>query len=200
MRKKMMLTVAMAALAMMILPAAAAAQWTNNDATLATNARVPTTGQARFQGEAVGAVECQVAAEAQLTAATTTGHTQFEVDTRAGATSTEACSVAGPLASLGCTDVSSVTIEGLPWTFHATSTQTVSVTTGTIQTHLHGGIFCPKTQQLTPGTVHITTSTQNTWNTGQLSGTLKAHSGGVESQVNIIGHGALIPLVTTGIA
>jgi hypothetical protein len=199
-KKVMMLAVAAAALAAFVIPATASAEWTHNHQSLVGNANIEVTGQAKFQGE-VGFVECQTKAIAQLTGGTTTADVQaFEVDVQGTETVTDNCSVGGGLLSLQCTDVSSVTTAGIPWTAHATSTKTVAVTTGTIQNHLHGGFFCPKTIQLTPGTVHITASTENTWTTGELSGELQADpSIGGPQQVIITGHGTITPSGTYGV-
>lgn len=197
-KKAMMLAVAAAALVAFAIPATASANWQHNHAELGQNANIEVTGQSKFQGE-VGNVECQTVAAVQLLAPGTTANVNsFVVDVTGSETVTDNCQVGGGLASLGCTDVASVTTEGTPWTAHAISSTTVSVTTGTIQNHLHGGIFCPKTQQLTPGTVHITTTTDGTWTQGQLSGELQVHSSGVTQQVTVTGTGAVSPSGTYG--
>jgi hypothetical protein len=87
-----------------------------------------------------------------------------------------------------------VTSSALPWTAHKAATNTVTVTTGTIQTHHHGGFFCPKTVQLTPGTVTLTIphEQRNTIKEGTLSGELKADpSIGSAQNVTISGSGSL---------
>jgi hypothetical protein len=190
-----------AALAALMVPATAAAQWQDNHQTLAQNAVIQYTGQYRYQGEA-GIVECQMTAAVQLTAGTTTAHVQsFAVDLEGGGTVTDHCSIGGGYGTLGCTDVSAVTGAGFPWTAHATSTQTIAITTGTIQTHMHGGFFCPKTMQFTPGTLHLTMSTQNTWSTGELGGLFQVHpSIGSSQTMTITGHGAITPSATYGVS
>jgi hypothetical protein len=200
-KKAMMLAVAAAALVAFAIPATASANWQDHSATLQQNANIQVTGQARFQGESIGAIECQTDASATLIAGQTTASvTAFGVDlTEAGSTVTSKCFVNSTLEAFGCSDVAQVTVEGLPWTAHATNTQTIAVTTGTIQNHLHGGIFCPKTVQLTPGTVNINTSTAGTWTTGQLSGQLLGH-GSVQQNVAISGHGLVTPSGTYGVA
>jgi hypothetical protein len=200
-KKVMMLAVAAAALVAFAIPATASANWQDHNTALQANANIQVTGQAKFQGE-VGNVECQTVSAVQLTSGTTTADVStFEVDVTGTETVTDNCQVGGGLASLGCTDVATVTTAGLPWTAHATSTQTVAVTTGTIQNHLHGGFFCPKTIQLTPGTVHITTTTASTWTEGQLSGTLQADpSIGSPQNVTVSGTGAVSPTATYGVS
>jgi hypothetical protein len=140
--------------------------------------------------------------QGQLTAGTTTGHvSSFEVAATGSETVTDNCQVGGGLASLGCTDVSSMTAAGFPWTAHASSTQTIAITTGTIQVHIHGGFFCPKTIQITPGTAHVTTSTANTWTEGQFSGTLQADpSIGSAQNVTISGTGTVTPASQLGVS
>jgi hypothetical protein len=195
------LAVAAAALVAFAIPATASAVWQEHQTNLQSNADVQTTGQARFQGESLGAVECQVDATASLISGQTTARVnQFSVDlTEAASTVTKKCFVNPTLESFGCTDVAQVTVEGLPWTAHATNTQQIAVTTGTIQTHIHGGLFCPKTIQLTPGTVNINTSSAGTWQTGTLSGQLLGH-GSVQQNANISGHGTATPGNRYGVA
>lgn len=199
-KKAIMLAVAAAAIAAMAIPASASAAWTHHNTHLAQNAQIQVTGQAHFEGEEIGGVACQTDAQATLLAGQTTATvTNFGVDlTEAGSTVTSKCSVNAELAFFGCTDVGQVTVDGLPWTAHATNTQQIAVTTGTIQNHLHGGIFCPKTIQLTPGTVNINTSTAGTWTTGELEGQLLGH-GAVQQNVNITGHGTVTPSGTYGV-
>lgn len=208
-KKAMMLAVAAAALTALVIPAAASAQWQHHtqDANTQVHAiqvdkTIQVTGQSRFQGE-IGAVECQTDAHAELLAGqTTVTVTQFGVDlTEAGSTVTSKCFVDATLEGFGCTDVSSVTVEigsGNHWIGHATTPTTIDVTTKTIQNHLHGGIFCPKTIQLTPGTVGITLSS-HTLETGQLHGQLQAHSAVGAQNVTVGGHGVVTPSGTYGI-
>lgn len=192
-RKVMMLALAAGALAALMAPAGASATWTKDHQALQENAQIELTGQAAIHGE-VGSIECQVRSLMQLTAGTTTAVvTESGVDLKeAGSTVTSKCSISGGLESFGCTDVASSTAAGLPWTAHAVSTQTISTTTGTVQNHLHGGIFCPKTVQATPGTVLSHLTTQNTWTTGTSSGTLQIHlSNGGSQEVQVTGHGSV---------
>jgi hypothetical protein len=193
------LAVATAALVTFAIPATASANWQHHNTPLQANANIQFTGQFRVQSEM--AFECQIDATATLIAGQTTASvTAFGVDlTEAGSTVTSRCFINSTLEAFGCTDVAQVTVEGLPWTAHATNTQTIAVTTGIIQYHLHGGIFCPKTIQLTPGTVNINTSSAATWTTGQLSGQLLAH-GSVQQNVSIAGHGLVTPSGRYGVA
>jgi hypothetical protein len=173
-KKMTMLVVGAAALVALGVPAGAGAEWTDHNQPLASNVNAQGTGQLKYQGSA-GSVECQMVFAAQLTQGTTTAHiSSYEVDVTGTESVTDNCSVGGGTVALGCTDVEFVTTAGLPWIAHATSTQTIAVTTGTIQFHLEGGFFCPKTKQFTPGTMHITLTTQSTWSQGQLSGGLQA--------------------------
>lgn len=193
-KKAMMLAFAAAALAAFVIPATASAVWTKDHVVLQTSDTIQVTGQVSFHGE-LGTIECQTDATAQLLAGQTTASVkQFEVDLTSGGTVTDKCSVAGGLAGLGCTDVASMTTEGLPWTAHAVSTTTVSITTGTIQTHLHGGTFCPKTIQMTPGTLHLTTNTDFTWSTGGITGQLQGHTSfGANNPVAYTSHVLITP-------
>ena len=154
------------------------------------------TGQFKFQGE-VGSAECQVVSNTILEAGTTTGQAQFDVDNGGAANDEEKCSVGGGLLSLGCTDVEQVTVAGA-FVKHAVETKTIDITTGTIQTHLTGGVFCPKTVQLTPGTLHLQ-FTQEWFHTYHLSGTLQAHLPSVTVQVQISGEGTITPAHKYGI-
>jgi hypothetical protein len=200
---KKITTVVMAAVALLAMadPAGASAQWQHNHVNLTQNAQVQLTGQFGLVSQEVGGVECQIDATMQLLAGTTTANvTNFGVDlTEAGSTVTSKCRVDSTTESFGCTDVAQVTVAGLPWTAHAVSTQTIAITTGTIQFHKHGGIFCPKTKQFTPGTIHVTTSTANTWTTGQLSGSLIAHHG-VTAPSTANAHVTITPAGTYGVA
>jgi hypothetical protein len=184
-RKLMMLAFA-AALVAFAIPATASAQWTKHTQTLGQNDQIQVTGQFKFQG-GIGNLECQTNAAAQLTASTTTADvTSFVVDVTGVETVTDNCTIGGGLASLGCSDVASVTSSAsvaTPWVAHLVSTQTIDIATGTMQNHLHGGIFCPKTQQLTPGTVTLQTGQQDHWTQGQLFGELQIHSGEGQQQV-----------------
>lgn len=105
-----------------------------------------------------------------LAGATTARVTASGVDLiEPGSTVTCKCSVDPSHRLFGCTDVSPMTVAGLPWTTRAISTQTGSMTTGT---------------------THFTASTSNPWTRGQLSGQLSAHClGGGQQLVAITGHG-----------
>jgi hypothetical protein len=182
------------------IPAPAFATWTKDHQAIHSDAVAQITGEAKFEGE-VGWVECQTVATLQLLAETTTATLQTEIDVQGLETVTSNCSVGGVLPQVGCTDVKSETLSGLPWTVHAVSTQTLATTTALTTLHLHGGIFCPKQLLITPGTTHTTTSTSNTWTTGQLSGTLQSDSGGLQnSPVQITGHGGVTPSGVSGVA
>jgi hypothetical protein len=207
-KKAMMLAFAAAALVAFAIPATASAQWTKHTQTLGQNDQIQITGQSKFQG-GIGAVECQTNAVAQFLAGQTTVNiTAFGPDVTGSETVTENCEVTGGLASLGCSDVASVTTDiqtgahPTPWIGHLLNTQQIDITTGTIQNHLHGGIFCPKTQTLTPGTVTLQTEQADHWTQGQLSGELQVHSGEGQSQVTqqvtISGKGAITPGGTYG--
>lgn len=200
-KKAMMLAVAAAALVAFAIPATASAKWQEHGSDISQDVPLQVTGTSEFHGE-IGGLTCQTDATATLLAGTTTASvTSFGVDlTEAGSTVTSKCSVDSTLASFGCTDVGQVTVAGLPWTGHATSTQRITVTTGTIQNHLHGGIFCPKTIQLTPGEVDVVTSTTSTWTQGDLEGELEAHSAVGAQDVVITGDGVVTPSGKYGVA
>lgn len=191
---------AVVAVAALALPATASATWQHHNTQLQQNSLIELTGQFKYQGQ-VGNIECQVVVPAQLIAGTTTANiSAFDVDIQGSETVTDNCQVGGGLANLGCTDVKAVTDEGLPWVAHATSTQTIAITTGIIQTDLHGGIFCPKVLQNTGGTLHLTMSTANTWVAGQLSGELLVHAGGGSQNMTYTGQLSLTPASTYGVA
>ena len=200
-KKVTMLAVAAAALAALAIPASASAAWQHGAVALEKDETIQLTGDASFTGSEIGSVQCQVKAHGHLRvgAPGNLGEiTSFGVDlTQEGSTVTSKCKVDEVLEFLGCSDVASVTSTGFPWGVEALSGQTLKVSTGTIQNHLHGGIFCPKTIQLTPGTVHITTTTSSNWTEGQLSGTLQG-DGGVQQNVTISGQGTVSPSGTFG--
>ncbi|HET9394466.1 MAG TPA: hypothetical protein VFO36_00305 [Nitrospiraceae bacterium] len=199
-RKVTIFAIAGAAIAALAIPTTAAAQWTENHQQVTQSSSSVTTGQTKYQGQ-IGSVECQTVSLAELIGGTTTAQVVLKTDVEGQETVTDNCSVGGGLVSVGCTDVKEIVYENEPWTAHATSTQTIAITTGTIITHLHGGVFCPKTIDVTPGTVHITTSTSNTWTTGQISGALQAMpSTGGNQTMTITGHGTIDPSEITGVA
>lgn len=191
-KKTMMIAELAGALALLVVPPHASATWTDNHQNLSENRQVEVTGQVKLESQ-IGAIECQVRSVMQLLAGQTTAQvTVSEIDlTEAGSTVTSKCSVDPTLEGFGCTDVASGTTAGLPWTAHAISTQTIATTTGTAQLHLHGGLFCLKTLQLTPGTVHSTLTTSNTWTTGSTIGQLQVHQGAGSPLVTIQGHGTV---------
>jgi hypothetical protein len=192
-KKVIMLVVAAGMLAALMVPATASAFWTKDHQQLVQNAQIEMTGVSRFHGE-IGSIECEVRSVFQLTAGTTTAHvTVSDIDlSEPGSTVTSKCSVSASIMTLGCTDVGSVTSAGLPWVAHAASTQTIITTTGTTQLHLHGGIFCPKTFQVTPGNVHSQMTTANTWSTGLVSGKFTTHLSGIGTQyMELTGHGVV---------
>lgn len=202
MKKITAIAMAVAALLALAIPMSASARWQHHNQDLQQNAQIQTTGQFGWEGEEAGAIHCQIDTRSTLLAGQTTASvTQFEVDlTEAGnPTPTQKCQVGPVYESFGCTDVSQLTVAGLPWTSHATNTQQVAMTTGTIQYHLHGGIFCPKTVQLTPGTVNLNMSSAGTWTTNQLSGQLAAH-GPIQQNVIVTGHWFITPSGTYGVA
>lgn len=207
-KKAVVLAVAAAALAALAIPATASAKWAHTTPPngvikdLEANVKITVTGQAKFQGQ-VGSVECAFISHTQLTANQTTAHAQFEVNNGGKANDEAECSVGGGLVTVGCTDAEQVTIEGgteaLPWHAKAESQTTIAVSTKAIQNHLTGGALCPKTIQLTPGTVHLKAG-QNWFKTGELSGNLQAHIVGQASQaVTVAGTGHVEPSGTYGV-
>ena len=196
MKKVAMFATVAAALAGLAIPASASAIWQHNGGTLSQNVQIQNTGTAGFVSGGLG-IECQIDSKVKLLAGQTTAEVEtFEPDlTEAGSTVTSKCFVTPGLESLGCVDVHSVTPEGLPWSAHALSAQTLAVTFGGFQQHLSGGLFCPKTTTTTPGTVHISTA-QNPFHTGQLSGTLQTHNPAL--QVQVTGSGTVTPANTYG--
>lgn len=170
------LIIVASAIAVFMAPAGASGNWQQHSENLFENRQINLTGTFEYHGE-IGGVTCQLDSNVTLLHSSTTASvTSFEVDlTEAGSTTTSKCSVDATTAAFGCTDVASMTRQGFPWTAHATSTQRIAITTGTIQFHLHGGIFCPKTKQLTPDVININMSTAQTWTDGDLEGEVEVH-------------------------
>lgn len=199
---KTVTTLLVAASAMMALaiPSAASAQWQHNHGAMEENPQVQFTGQFKAEG-AFGILACQVDVRFTLLANTTTAAVEgFEVDqTESGTTVTDKCSVDITLETLDCDDIGGLTTEGLPWVAHGVTAQTLAVTTGAIQYHLDGSIFCPKTIQLTPGTFHLGANSAKTWSTGVLSGQQKIHAPGGTQNATINGHWSMTPSATYGI-
>lgn len=192
MRKITMVSMATAALAAIVLPAAASADWQHNGkGQLKEDGTLTSTGTAEFQAP-MGRVHCIVHSHGTLSKTSSTGMVQaLQVD----GNTTDNCTVHNGLVTVGCTDVSSVQSLNFSWIAHTASTQTVTVTTGEIVIKLHGGIFCPKQIILTPGTVTITVAAGETGSVskGTLSGQLQAHPsiGGTET-VQVAGNGSLL--------
>lgn len=202
MSKKTMLAIAVSAFATLAIPATASAVWQEHGVNLAQNAQIQFTGQFHLAGE-WGTVRCQTDGAMTLIAGQTTASvTSFGVDlTKANSTVTQECEIDENLGAFGCTDVASMTVEGLPWTAHAVNTQTIAITSGTIQIHLHShGVFCPKTIQLTPGTWNLNMSTAQTWTTAQLSGTVQTHLSFGSQNSTATGHQFITPSGRYGVA
>lgn len=177
MRKITILAVVVAALA---IPATASATWTDNHVAINQNQAIQFTGQFKLASN-VGSIECQVVLDGQLLSGQTTGLVQqFDVDAEEPKQEekiTKKCALGGGLVGVGCKGVINYVVTGEPWTFHAVSTQTIAITTNTLEFLLEGGAFCPDAVDLTPGTIHIQTTTQNTWSAGQFSGQLQSMVG-----------------------
>lgn len=198
--RKIAIAAVACALAGLTVPASAFAIWQHHSEALAKDANVQYTGQLQLTG-IVGSATCQIVAEAQLLAGQTTAQVnKFEVDPVQ--TPTNECHVNEKLSKLGCTDVKKISSFGFPWTAHATSKQTIAITSGIIEFHLHGqGVFCPYVLQLAPGTVHLTMTTQSTWTDGTIQGQLSMDLSTGSTQPGVLfGTGKLTPSGTYGVA
>jgi hypothetical protein len=176
MKKAMLLAMAAAIVAMFAVPGPASAAWTKHHKAITENVKdLEFTGtNIKFQGP-FGAFQCNTISKVDFTANTTTGEiTTFKPD----GNSTDKTICKGTEAQAQC-EVHDFTPHGLPWTIHtlgknASGEGTVSVTTGTITTQ-NTGFLC-LSPDLTPGTVHFSSSEINTTSTANLSGTLKSDS------------------------
>jgi hypothetical protein len=182
-KKTMMLTLAVTAVAAATAPMALA-NWSHNHVAIPLNTDpvVQLTGQFAFTSAVIGGINCQTDTTIQLTGGTTTGHiTQWAVDlTEAASTVTKKCVTSGPIAP--CL-VKSVQATSLPWTIHSDGADTITVTTGEIDYMLEsqtGGV-CGVVQQLKfkSGTLHWTITSGETCTIKEihLSGTLQAQTG-----------------------
>lgn len=201
MLKRHSITALIVAVAAFALAATASAQWTHNGQHLQQETHVQFTGQLKYQGQ-LGSVQCWIHGQAALLPGQTTATiTSIGIDLTTGGTVTETCEIDNAKKALGCTGVSLVTFAigpGNHWTAHAVNTTQLAITTNTIQYHLHGGVFCPKTTQLTPGTISINWAS-DAFGTYQTTGTLQAHSPGGSQSVSITGAGQVTPSGTYGV-
>lgn len=139
-RKLTVLVMSLGAMAALVLPASAAANWKHHTQEIATNVSLGLTGQVWFGHEAWGEIKCQVTTEVQATANTTTGHVKTFLPHPNGASSD--CSGTGTFSKC---QVKSVQADGLFWLFHTiviAGQPKVQVTAGEITGTLTG-FLCP---------------------------------------------------------
>ncbi len=163
--KKILMLASMAlALVAVAAPASALAVWTHENNPIEENATETITGKASFNVPASGAgAEAELTAEVELEAGTTTGTVK--------SISAHGCVGTGTLLGTTCTS----TFEGLPWTVHAISNDTLQITNIKIHNHYYAlnKAHTPEnvvaTSTLT-GNVLATTDTANKIGTLTLSG------------------------------
>lgn len=200
-KKATMLAVAVAALAALAAPAASA-NWQHNGGLLLENKTIEIETQLSLQSE-LGSIKCGMWIHADLLAQQTTATvTNVAVNLLKGGTVTDTCSVGGGLVSMGCIDVGNLTVDIGPddhWTAHGNGTRNLAITTDIMQAHLHGGVLCPKTMQITPSTINFVPE-KEAWGTGELQGTVQTHlsMGGAKPAI-VTGHGSVIPAGTYGV-
>lgn len=200
-RRVTMLAVMAGVLAMSTAPTGASAQWQEwnggNPRPIQTDETVQVTATTVFHSQ-IGDIECQTVSSTQLLAGQTTANvTSFGIDVTAGEQATDNCLLTNGLLIIGCTDVASFT-GALPWTAHATGSTSITVETDFIQVHMHGGIFCPKTFQITPGELVLTVGPELKWSTGTLAGGLTVDGGGYVKDFVITGEVHVTPSGTYG--
>lgn len=203
-KKLTVLAVAVAALAALAIPASASANWQHNGGLLLENKTIEIETQLSLQSE-VGSIKCGMWIHADLLAQQTTATvTNVAVNLLKGGTVTDTCSVGGGLTGLGCIDVGSLTVDIGPddhWTAHGNGTRNIAITTDTMQAHLHGGMLCPKTIQITPSTINFVPE-KEAFGTGELQGTVQTHLSAPmagEKPAIVTGHGNVIPAGTYGV-
>jgi hypothetical protein len=181
-KKITLLAMAVAALAVFVLPAVASANWKDSGVEVKTNATITATGtEFKFTSVATGAITCHVVLEGTLTASSTAGDlTKFEP---LGGNATANCTTGGVIANEGCV-IESVTATELPWNLTDTGT-TITVATRTIDIRLvkkgSANVLCQKFpgSDFTAGTLTFTPDKTTAISTLTLSGSLKFDPGSI---------------------
>ncbi|HEU4392935.1 MAG TPA: hypothetical protein VFR04_04775 [Solirubrobacterales bacterium] len=193
MRKAIPLAMAAAVVAMFAAPGPAPAAWTKHHADATANFELEITGtDMRFDAN-FGSVTCK----------TTLSKVLFEVGTTGKIKSlapegnvTAECQGAGLVAQC---DVHEAAADGLPWTIHTATADTVTMTTGTM-TFTLSGFFCSHTVQLTPDTLTMTVASgeTGTTSTAVLNGEPDVDGVGQE-EVEVFGTVHVLGTITYGI-
>ncbi|HWM63898.1 MAG TPA: hypothetical protein VNP96_07920 [Solirubrobacterales bacterium] len=138
-------SMAFAAIAVAGPASASALEWTKHSAPLEANEKIGLTGTLELVIP-TGAMDCEVHAEAKLTANTSTGEVEkIEI-------TTNTCKGTGSLTNC---QVVNDTVAALPWTMHITAALEITITDMTITLNNKAGTGCP-----IPATVfHIPTVT-----------------------------------------
>ncbi len=171
MKKAIMLALAIGAL--VAVPAAAMAEWTDGTVKVPTNRTIQFKGNAKFSSGFLGSIVCNTTSQTKLEPGSTGTVESFHPDTTTK-TVTEQCTAGGALA--GC-QVHTVQSTGLPWTAHAnTAAGTITITSGEIHTSLTGSFCASKTSTVTAGTVTLTLDNAHAGTNGTLSGQLQVHT------------------------
>jgi hypothetical protein len=138
-KKTMVLAMALGVVAAFALPATASATWKHHGTAIQQDVQFGLTGNFGTTSQ-VGGVQCQITANVQLTAGTTTGHVQTFAPHPTSPTAN--CVGKGPTAFC---QFHTVEPTGLPWSLHTTGTvsnPTIQLTHGDIHMQMTGG-FCP---------------------------------------------------------
>jgi hypothetical protein len=178
-KKMTVLAMAVGALAAMVLPASASANWKHHNTNISEAAQIGLTGNVRFQGP-IGGVECQITSRAKFNPGTTGVAETFVPHPTSDTTN---CKGTGGLSPC---QIHGVTPQAPNWVFHTTATSAISLTTTDITSTLTGGFCLVKHINLTGGTVTLTPNATNTISSATESGNLQAHiqttSGAIDTQ------------------
>lgn len=207
-KKLSVLAMALGAVAAMVFPAAASAEWKHHNTPITESKTIGVTGNVRFQG-GLGGVECQVTSRVRFDPGTTGVAETFVPHPTDDTTNCKG------LGGLGPCQVHNVAPQAPNWTIHTVRQETkqvtnpgqaeekthqtfhdfITVTTTNITSQTTGGLFClVKAINLTGGTTTFTPTQPNTIPSATLSGQLQAHlqtNGGATDQETVTVSGTL---------
>ena len=195
MRKAILLAMAAAIVAMFAIPGPASAAWTKHHVNATESFELELSGTDVYYEGSWGGVTCsQMTSKVFFEAGTTTG----TVNTFEPVPSVTAqCQGTGTIAQC---DLHEIKADNLPWTIHTATSDTVTITAGTVTTTMTG-VFCAHTLNLTPGTMTLTVAAgqTNTTSTATLSGALVQDGELGTSNVTINGTFHVLGTITYGI-
>lgn len=153
----------------LISPVSAQAQlsdWTDEGLPVAAEAEVPLVGGFSYSG----GISCpELSATLVLDPGSTGGVTSYSV-------TPGNCVITGTWKSLGCTALTGLTSESLPWTVHNTTNQ-ITVTGAKTTFHFSGGAFCPKKVVLSGDGMTLTPDNPSAISSLAMGGTLSSSLG-----------------------